>query len=39
MKNSPAYTKKWGTIFGKFKKIFYHVLKSWQNEDYWVMSP
>jgi hypothetical protein len=39
MKNNLAYKDIWGAIFGKFKKIFYHISRTWQNEIYWAMSP
>ncbi len=39
LKNDLTYKRNWGTTFGEFKKIFYHVLGTWQNEDYWAMSP
>jgi hypothetical protein len=38
MRNDLACKDKQGSIFGKFNKIFDHILVIGQNDDYWAMS-
>jgi hypothetical protein len=38
MRNGLTYKDKWGSIFGKFKKIFDHISRTNQNENHCVMS-